>query len=712
MDNTNNAIQTIKTFTKEHAGDIKLSDKNSIIAGKIDMRISEGKAVHEQVCKDADDNMKLFRGVLETINSSGKKKQEKITIPTIFSTVRNLVGLATDSPAFVEILPADEMPKSVESAKSIETNVESVMMDANFTEKLAMALIDTMVKRDSFLHWYWNFENDDADVDAVMIEELTIAPGATDVQGAEYVIYHPWRNRSWWKENYPKHYDKIKFRHRKTVAGKFSKPSVEIHDASEQNRGNTAQLIRYYERDLLIEKVLGEDGKDIILTKSKNPYYEYRTGAEQLVEFIKENTDPFVEESLQAAGLDIKDITEEQLREMYPKEQHPEVDAYVPVKNYLKKARKPFVQIPSIKVLGELYSENLVGNIKSVFLSMNEKKRAYNDNLRGCNQKIVVDSDVLTEDETNLITNEPNQVVRVSFSENPRPLYVEKGGEVPQSFHADIAHDEKIIDDLFAHHEISRGAGGANTLGQDQMNAESDRIPTRFQTRATERAMVELVEGWLQLFRMFYTKKHYAKRFGSSKEGLRVIELVNEDISDGVKPFIKPGSMIPLSRAVRAARAVEMFMKGAIDPYTMFVDLDVADPLEKTNRLVNWMQHGIISAEDPERLAMDMQSDNPGVASLVQADKENNGFQAGDEFPPTPPELLTPEHVKSHFDFLNDKSKKMSDEDRELLEVHAEVDKQALAQLIAEQEMAIQQQGGVQEQQGQPTGQEEQPERQ
>ena len=52
--------------------------------------------------------------------------------------------------------------------------------------------------------------------------------------------------------------------------------------------------------------------------------------------------------------------------------------------------------------------------------------------------------------------------------------------------------------------------------------------------------------------------------------------------------------------------------------------------------------------------------------------------------PPTPPELVSMEHVKLHFEFLKDPKKKMEQEDMDLLEAHAKVDKATLTKLMAE----------------------------
>lgn len=665
--------------TDELYKDINIkTDKDVELAKKIDLRLEESKSLHKRVCAEAEDSMNVFRGRLENIaDAKANKFKDKSVLSRVFFTVRNLVGMATDTLPFVEIIPDNDNPKSIKRAKSIAANIEWQMIEVDFQTKLAQGLFDAWIKRDAYFHWFWNYEKDDIDLSVVELEDLSISPEASDIQEAEYVIYHPWKNRAWWKKHYPKKYDKIKFEQNK-VDGVSENSEYDKH-----NRGNVARLIAYWENDILIEKVKGTDSKDIILRKGQNPNFEYRSDEEQKQEFMKsiEDQQKAEEKTLMQkatgavkratqkvagiAGMDLSGVE------------------FVPIRNYFISSRKPFVQLPSIRLSGELYSESVTKQVREVFLSMNEKKRAYADNLRGCNQKIVVDSNSYTKTQANKITDEPNQVLRADFSENPRPVYIEKGGEVPASFHADIAHDEKYIDDLYGNHEISRGTGKSNTLGQDQMNFQSDRTPIRFQSRATERAILELVQGWLQLMRLFYTKKHYAKKWGE-REGLEIIELINEDIEEGVKPHIKPGSMITVSREEKAARAMQLFTGGGLDPYTMFVELDMPNPAELADRLVNWIKFGIISAEEPETVSADMNGSDPAMQTVERANQENEAFQMGDNVPPTPPEYISPEHVKMHYAFLGDKTKKMDDEDVDNLRAHAEVDKATLSNLIAE----------------------------
>jgi hypothetical protein len=665
--------------TKEVMDDIDIEqDEDELIVKKVLYRIAETKDLHEERKKIASENLKLFRGLIDELATEEKADfNSKVVLSRLFFIIRNLVGLSTDNPPHVIISPDKDNKKSVKKAKKIEQNVEWGALRTSLNDILAMCLFDTWIKSDSFIHWFWNYDINDFDIEPLRLEDVLISNDAEDLQDAEYVIMQPLRNRQWFKKNYPEQYDEIMFDSIKDKNG-------DVKEISDNNkRGIVTRVYTYLENDLEIimarKEATGSEKNYIILKKGLNPYFEYRTPEEQMQEAMPD--------MLSEDGL----MSEEAEMQMQD---------FQPITNYFQFPRKPIVQIPSIKLLGELYSEDILSQVKSIFISMNNKKRAYNDNMAGCNNKYVYDTNSMTQEEADKISNEPNQVIGADFNENSKPFYMESGKPIPNDFHKDIAHDEQYIDDVFGHHDISRGSGNADTLGQDQMNAESDRTPVRYQVRATERAIVELTQGWLQLMKMFYTEKHYAKKFAQD-DSVELVELMNDDIEEGNEPLIKPASTMPVSKEGQKRQALEMFGAGALDPYTMYTKMDMGNPEELANRLVNWIQGGIVDPQDPEEVQSDMMAQDMNAGdgldnTIERANSENLQFAEGKEVEPTPPELLSEEHVKLHISFANDSTQKMEEEDRDTLLAHAEVDKAGLIQMKAE---AIALQSGQQQQQ-------------
>lgn len=653
-------------------------DDDSTLAKKVALRLNDGKPLHDEKCKKAKDNMALFDGDIEKVMRTGEasKYNSKSVKNVIFLTIRNMVGLSTDNPPIPDVSPAKETKQSQKKARIVSSSLEYDMIRTKFQDRLGMLLFDTWIKSDSFLHWFWNYDLNDNDFIEASLEDITFAPGSTSVQDSEYVVYHPYKNRQWWKKNYPEQYEKIKF---ETIT---KSGSVET-----SGRGSSARFIGYWEDDIRVEQVMGKDGDWIVLKRSKNPYWEYRSTDEQIVTWAQQMF-PEVAAIAQEIGM----ADEQGIRtlmidpEVNPEATVGEMDEFTPIINFLAKPTKPFIQIPSIKLLGDLYSKDLISQVKEIFLDLNMKKRQIADNLRGCNTKLVVDSGSFTEAQIASITDEPLQVLRADFSVNNTPVYFAETTNFPiDKVMVDMEDDSRYIDDVFGHHEISRGSGNAGTLGQDQMNIESDRTPIRYQVRAVENAIVELWQGWIQLKKMFYTDAHYIKKLGAT-DGMEVLKLMSKDIEEGIEPILRPMSTAPLSKPVKAQQSLALYQAQALDPYTLYVDLGRNDPQALTNRLINWIQFGMISADDPAQVAADLQNHSvtPGDSTenpIERADQENRAMQGGTEVPPTPPELVTKEHVKLHMAFIKDPKNKMEEDAYINLENHIAVDKATLVEL-------------------------------
>ena len=664
-------------------------DSDELLASKVVLRLSEAKTLHDKIVREGDENMQIFKGEIDKVAGIDLAKyKSKAVLNRVFLTIRNMVGLATDNPPICEVAPAKDQPKSIKKAGYVSDNIEYGMMRTNFNDVMAECLFETWIRRDSYLHWFWNYDKNDFDVLGLKIDECTISPEATGIQDAEYFIYHPMKNRKWYKANYEELYEGIKFEAVKPKEGEVGA------NTKSGGRGTVARLYSYWENDLNVVQVMGKDGKWLILEKKKNPYFEYRDPTLQFGDWIKQAR-PEVATTAEQTGIDPKELVDPQ-----------DLEAFNPIINFLSEPRKPFVQIPGIKLLGDKYSTNLIAQIKEVLISYINKKRQIEDNLRGCNQKIIVDSNSFSEEEIDAITDEPNQVLSADFSTIPKPVYIEKGGEVPKSIMEDMFHDERYMDDVFGLHDVSRGAANANTLGQDKMNFQADQTPVRYQVRSAERAIKEVWEGWIQLMKMFYTETHYVKKLGA-KEGIEMIELTRHDIEEGIEPILRPLSTAPSSKQVKQEQALAIWGAQASDPYSFYKDLEYSNPTERADRLINFMQFGKISDEDPDQIMADMQNQttSPGGGTdnpIERANQENLSFQSGEgqNIPPTPPELVDKDHISLHFQFLKDPKKKMEQEDMDLLEAHARVDKATLVKLSAEgkvktasQEIATEQQG-------------------
>lgn len=696
--------KTITSYITETAQDIDIEkDSDELIAAKIETRLGEGQALYDAVMKDVQNNEQMFLGNLDKIaGMEVSKYQSKVVQNRIYLTIRNMVGLDTDNLPKVQMLPSRDTPPSIRRAEKVKNAIEYGFIRVEFMDFITKVLFDTRMKRDCFGRWFWNYEKNDFDLEPVTIDEITMSAEATTIQDAEWLVYHPLKNRQWWKKNYPEVYDQIAFENLKAVD--YTGKGLPETTPSTHGRGTVARFYNYVENNLNIEMVYGKDGNVIMLKKGKNPYYEYRDPLLQFNQWAMKAR-PEAVAVAQTMGMPMEEALPGLLKD--------DLRNFKPIVNFLPEPRKNFVQFPSMKLLGKFYSSNLIAQVRETMIDMTKKKRQVADNLRGCNVKVVVDSNQFSEDEAAAINDEPMQVLRADMTttQNPVQIVAPTFPEL-QGILLDKKDDEQYIDDVFGHHEISRGTGKSNTLGQDEMNKESDRTPVRMQSRATESAIKEIIEGWIQLIKMFYTEKHWVKKMGG-KDGMEMMTLINADVEQGVEPLIVPQSMMKIDKL---NRALSLWNAKALDPYTLFVELEMPNPKDLANRLINFMKFQLISDEDPEQIAADMNTTQEGDGTenpIERADTENKAFQngQGDKVPPTPRELVTKEHVALHFAFYKDPNKKMEQDAMDLLEAHANVDKATL--VVNMRDMAIAgarqviNEGRMAKQQGQKPGQPE-----
>jgi len=242
------------TATEETIADINIKkDSDELLSRKIDLRFRDTQGLHDLATKKGEENLKLFQGKIDEVDndSSLATYNSKAVVNRIFLAIRNLVGLATDKASRAFVIPSKNTEQSIERAKKVETALEYGMERIQYQNLLALSLFDTWIKLDSYQHWYWDYKLNDFSLVNVCINDLYLSPEATDIQSADYLIYAPKKNRKWWKDNYPKKYDKIKLEQLNNEnAGSGSNEDTSSQKISQR-------LIQYYENDIVISKVKG-----------------------------------------------------------------------------------------------------------------------------------------------------------------------------------------------------------------------------------------------------------------------------------------------------------------------------------------------------------------------------------------------------------------------------------------------------------------------
>jgi hypothetical protein len=103
---------------------------------------------------------------------------------------------------------------------------------------------------------------------------------------------------------------------------------------------------------------------------------------------------------------------------------------------------------------------------------------------------------------------------------------------------------------------------------------------------AVERAIWEMAQWEVQLMKLFYDKEHYVRHMGP--DGELVESMLSQDlIADGICVSIKANST---DKITRRNTAMALLPAKAIDPLSLFEDLDVPNPKERVKRLITFLR--------------------------------------------------------------------------------------------------------------------------
>ena len=111
-----------------------------------------------------------------------------------------------------------------------------------------------------------------------------------------------------------------------------------------------------------------------------------------------------------------------------------------------------------------------------------------------------------------------------------------------------------------------------------------------------------------------YTETHYTKILGRDR-ALRIIETMQDDITDGIDVQVIPGQVMPKDRVYRAERALEGVKNGFVIPLTYFEEAEFDNPMETAKQLEMYkISPFAVLDMDPE----DIENLRKGIALLQE----------------------------------------------------------------------------------------------
>ena len=195
----------------------------------------------------------------------------------------------------------------------------------------------------------------------------------------------------------------------------------------------------------------------------------------------------------------------------------------------------------------------------------------------------------LSKDDAAGITNDPKENVYINTEDVTKAFGIIPAVSPNPLLYQDQNMARMRIDSKMSTNPVTKGeAQPGNQSGiSKQISREGDLVQSDdIVNIMVERVIWEMAQWAVQMMKVFYDTEHFVRNSGSDG---KIIEagLKNDRIDDGVLVNIKANST---DKITRRNQALELAKMKAIDPLTMFEDLDVPNPKERTGRLIAFLQ--------------------------------------------------------------------------------------------------------------------------
>ncbi len=228
--------------------------------------------------------------------------------------------------------------------------------------------------------------------------------------------------------------------------------------------------------------------------------------------------------------------------------------------------------------------------------------------------KILIDSDVMSREESEQITSEPGRKYWGKDIANENKFRVMAPVNMPSYIPNILRGGQNAFDDIYGLHASTQGDGNNDTLGQDKLDVQQDNQRLDVFTRVLGRSMDELGNWFLQLIKMNWDEERDIPILSNADELGLVEGFSSEMLHKGMKFLTKPGSTLPDDKTTQAnimMKLAAMNISG-IRPLDLYTMLGLPNPQGLEDNLVKWQKGQVGGAPSP---SMVPQPGQPGGAA-------------------------------------------------------------------------------------------------
>lgn len=274
------------------------------------------------------------------------------------------------------------------------------------------------------------------------------------------------------------------------------------------------------------------------------------------------------------------------LGEVDPMTQKPKVERKY--RNFFERPRKNYIFFSYQNLgIGPMDSTSAVEQGVPIQKTINKRGRQITEISDRAIPKIATSGTYMSKEAARRISNDPAELLWLESAEDMQKAVVHIPGSPPNPIlFQDLMANRSAIDAKFSTQATTRGAAAPNESGvSKQITREGDlNVADDMVDVVVERVITEMV-GWaIQMGKVMYHKPHKIRRQDRNGDVTHADgEFTRDVIPDGINIKVKASST---DKAQRKANAVQLAGVKAIDPYSLFEAMDVANPKEMTKRLI------------------------------------------------------------------------------------------------------------------------------
>ena len=285
--------------------------------------------------------------------------------------------------------------------------------------------------------------------------------------------------------------------------------------------------------------------------------------------------------------------------------------------NHFDRPRHPYIFASMLEIEERVIGEtSLMEQTSSLQKNVDKRKRQIADNAAMAQGKWKIDTKYVegkTKGEFQAMKSDPEGIIWGDGVN--QGVTIETGRDLPVMVKEDLLLSIQEIDAIWGTQATFRGEGeGKETAtGRALLREQSFQRLTEL-VDIVDAVHLEIYNWWLQLIKVRYTEAHYIKILGRDK-ALRIIEVMQDDITDGIDVQVIPGQIMPKDRVYRAERALEGVKSGFMIPLTYFEEAEFDNPMETAKQLEMYkISPFAVLDMDPE----DLESLQKGIVLLQQ----------------------------------------------------------------------------------------------